>query len=122
MNGPPGNANAPLAKGRRDKLTGGREYDACPHSATVTEQMPAGHLHHAARRCAYCGCHLRWLPKPETIERRRLNRFKLPKLAMSDRLSAWERNFVRDMSQRKRVSPKQQEIIDRLCATYVEET
>jgi hypothetical protein len=123
MNGPapPGNANAPLAKGRRDKLTGGREYSACPHSATLTEQMPRGHLHQAAVRCAYCGRHLRWLPKPETIERRRLNGFKLATLAMCDRLTSWERHFVRDSSQRKRVSPKQQEIIDRLCATYRKE-
>ena len=39
----PLHANAPLAKGRRDKLTGGREYSACSHSATVTGRMPPAH-------------------------------------------------------------------------------
>jgi hypothetical protein len=115
------NANAPLAKGRHNKLTGGIEYDACSHSATVTERMPEGHNHYAAERCADCGAFLRWLPKPETVERRRLNAFRLENLAMCDRLTSWERHFVRDVSQRKRVSPKQQEIIDRLCAIYVKE-
>lgn len=118
---PPGNANPPLAKGRRYKLTGRIEYSACPHSATVTERMPRGHLHHAARRCAYCGAHLSWLPKPQTIERRRLNGCRLARLAMCDGLTSWERNFVFDVSQRKNVSPRQQAIIDELVATYLKE-
>jgi hypothetical protein len=96
-------------------------YSACEHSATVTERMPEGHAHYASKRCADCGAFICWLPKLETIERRRLNAFKLVKLVMCDRLTSWERHFVRDASQRKRVSPKQQEIIDRLCATYLEE-
>ena len=122
MNAPPGNANAALAKRRREKLSDARAYHVCSHNATVTEQMPRGHIHHAREVCTHCGVFIRWLPKPETIERRRLNGFKLAKLAMCDRLTSWERHFVRDRSQRKRVSPKQQEIIDRLCATYLEET
>jgi len=58
---------------------------------------------------------------PENVERQKLNRFRLAKLAMCDRLTSWERHFVRDASQRKRVSPKQPEVIDRLCATHLEE-
>jgi len=119
MTAPPGNANAPLAKGRRYKLTGGREYSACPHSATFSELLPPGHLHYAEERCAACGSHLRWLPRPETVQRRRLNAFRLARLAMCDGLTSWERHFVGKVSQRKRVSPRQQEIIDRLCADYL---
>jgi hypothetical protein len=40
---PPENANAPLAKGRRGELTGGREYSSCYHDATVTGRMPPAH-------------------------------------------------------------------------------
>jgi hypothetical protein len=49
MAAPPGKANAPLAKGRRDKLTCGEGYATCPHSATLTEGMPRGRTH---RLCA----------------------------------------------------------------------
>jgi hypothetical protein len=99
----------------------GVQYAACVHSATVTKRMPEGHTHYAVRRCADCGAFLRWLPKPETIERRQLNAIKLAKLQMCHGLTAWDRHFVADVSQRKRVSPRQQQIIDRLCATYLEE-
>jgi hypothetical protein len=74
MNGPapPGNANAPLAKGRRDRLTGGRGYAACPHSATITERFPGGVPHYSHEVCVACGRHLRWHPKPRNVERRKL--------------------------------------------------
>ena len=36
-------ANAPLAKGRRDKLTGAREYSVCAHAATFVERRPPVH-------------------------------------------------------------------------------
>jgi hypothetical protein len=120
MSAPPGNANAPLAKGRRDKLTGGAGYGSCPHSATFSGLLPAGNLHYGAERCARCGSHLRWLPRPENVERRRLNAFRLARLAMCERLTSWQRSFVRSVSQRRKVSPKQQQIIDRLCATHLE--
>ena len=116
---PPRNANAPLAKGRRDKLTGGIEYSSCLHPATVIQRMLSGSVHYAAVRCDDCAAFIRWLPKPETIERRRLNGFRLARLLMCDRLTSWERHFVGDVSQRKRVSPRQEEIIDRLRADYL---
>jgi hypothetical protein len=60
------------------------------------------------------------LPKPQTIERRRLNGCRLARLAVCD-LTSWERNFVTDVSQQKKVSRRQQAIIDELVATYLEE-
>jgi hypothetical protein len=61
------------------------------------------------------------LPKLETIVRRRLNAFKLAKLAMCGGLTAWERGFVESVSRHGgKLSPRQQEIIDRLCATHLE--
>jgi hypothetical protein len=121
MTEPPGKANAPLAKGRRGKLTGEAEYFACSHSATFSELMPPGHPHHTAERCAACGAFIRWLPRPETIERRHLNGFRLAKLAMCAGLDAWERNFVCDVSQQRKLSPRQQEIVNKLAAKYLKE-
>jgi hypothetical protein len=112
---------APLQEGRRRELSDEREYATCPHSATVIERMPAGHVHHAREVCADCGVSLRWLPKPATLVRQRLNAFKLARLAMCGRLTPWEGHFVRSVSQCRKVSPKQQEIIDRLSASYLEQ-
>jgi len=42
------------------------------------------------------------------------------RLAMCDRLSRWERNFVHDVSQRRKLTHRQQAIVDRLAATYLE--
>ena len=50
---------------------------------------------------------------------KKLNGFKLARLAMVDGLTTWERSFVRDVSQRRKLSPKQQQIIDRLCTDYL---
>jgi hypothetical protein len=99
-----------------------RPHDAqgCTHANTRLERMPQGHVHYGRQVCAACGRSLRWLPKPETLERRSFNSFRLVKLAMCGGLSTWERNFVRDVSQRRKLSPKQSEIVDRLCATYLE--
>ena len=93
-------------------------HRTCPHLATLMERMPAGYLHHAAVRCAACGAFVRWLEKPETAERRRLNGFKLAKLAMCSELSAWEQNFVRSVSRQQKLSPKQEALVERLYAQY----
>ena len=99
----------------------GVQYAACVHSATVTKRMPEGHVHYAAECCTDCGRHLRWLLRPENVERQKLNGFRLAKLAVCDRLTSWERNFIRDVSQRKKLSPRQQAIVDDLAAAYLEE-
>ena len=116
---PPGNANAALAKGRREKLTDWRAYHACSHSATITGRTPQGHAHYAAEYCAACGAFIRWLPKPQSVERRRLNGLKLAKLGMCSGLNAWERGFVRDVAQRRKVSPRQQSLVERLVRQYL---
>jgi len=98
------------------------KYQQCQHNATHVQQMAAAHPHHAAERCADCGAFLRWLPRPETLETRRLNAFHLAKLSTCDALTPWQRDFMRDVSQRKTLSPRQQAIIDELAAKYVKGT
>jgi hypothetical protein len=93
----------------------------CAHLVTRTERLPKSHLHFARLTCALCGRHLRWLPRPETIERERFNGLRLARLAMCEGLSSWEREFVRDVSKRPKLSPKQQAIIARLVTQYLEE-
>jgi hypothetical protein len=92
----------------------------CRHGTTRVELMPQGHMHHARVICALCGRFLRWLPRPETIERERVNAFKLAKLAMCEGLSKWERSFVHHVSQQRKLSPKQQALLVQLCTQYLE--
>jgi hypothetical protein len=82
--------------------------------------MPEGSLHYARLSCAICGRFLRWLPRPETIERQRVSAFRLARLAMCSLLSDWERSFVRDVSRLRKLSPKQQAVIDQLYAECLE--
>ena len=143
MNGPPGNGEGPRGSGPTLKLTGLTDNNsisvfarlcrliaaqadelfvlACGHSGTRIERMPEGYKHYACEICATCGRHIRWVAKPQTLARRKLTAYRLARLAMCSSLSAWERSFVRDVSQRRNLSPRQQEVVDGLCATYLEE-
>ena len=120
MTGPPRNANAPLAKGRRDKLTGGTEYDACSHSATLIQRLPEGEFHYGAQRCAACGAFVDWVAKPENIARRRLIAAYVARLLTVKGLASWEATFLHSVSQRKKLSPRQRAVLDRLVTQYLE--
>ena len=94
----------------------------CAHNRTTTELLPQGSKHYAKLRCAICGEHLRFLPKPENLERRKLNAYRLAKLQTAPGLNQWERQFVDGLSKlnSNKLSPKQQAAFDRLCLTYLD--
>lgn len=100
--------------------TSNRRYSSCGHFTTRVEVMPDGHTHHAREVCVHCGAFTRWLPRPETVERRRLNGYRLARLGMCPSLNRWEASFVQSVSQCKKLSHRQLQIIDRLCATHLE--
>jgi hypothetical protein len=93
--------------------------DECEHSDTRIEILAPPSVHFGKEICRNCDRVLRWIPKPTTIARQRFNAFRLIRLAMCEGLSPWERSFVRDVSQRRKFSPKQLAIINRLCAQYL---
>jgi hypothetical protein len=111
------------------KLTGlpqsnsgsGFAQHVCRHSTTRVEVMPQGYTHHAREVCAKCGRFVRWLPRPETIERARLNAFRLARLAMRPDLTGWERQFIRSVGEKKHLSPRQEALIARLVENYLSE-
>jgi hypothetical protein len=96
-----------------------QSYQFCPHSATRIERMAEGHPHYACEVCAGCGRHLRWIPKPQTILRRRWNAFALARLARCECLTPWEAGFVRSISRLARLSPRQQAVLERLVMHYL---
>ena len=93
---------------------------ACTHKNTVAVREPPGKTHFSKEVCIVCGAFLRWLPRPETLERQRLNAFRLARLAMCNQLSTWERGFVGDVLQCRKLSPQQQEVVAELNAKYLE--
>jgi len=93
----------------------------CSHLNTVSERLPAGHVHFGKVRCLDCGRFIRWEPKPETIARYRLSGFKLARLAMNSQLNAWERNFVQSLLGHHKLSPRQAAIVERMAKQYLVE-
>jgi hypothetical protein len=93
----------------------------CTHNQTTTELLPQGSKHYAKLRCAACGEHLRFLPKPENLERRKLNAYRLTKLQMAPDLNQWERQFVDSLAKlgSNKLTPKQQAVFDRLCLAHL---
>src|SRR5262245_2819538 len=92
----------------------------CVYTKTRTELAFVGSRHHAVLKCVACSAFLRWLPRPENVERRKLNGFKLAKLQMHPGLIAWERQFVASLvRQGNKFTLKQQVVFDGLCATYL---
>jgi len=86
MRWPPGNASAPLAKGRREKLNGLPEPKAknafaqpCKHRIVLVEWLPKEHAHYGRETCERCKRFVRWLPKPGSI---RVLRSYLPSLSL----------------------------------------
>jgi hypothetical protein len=94
------------------------QQNGCAHKLTVTRYAPCG-IHFAKEVCLQCGAFIRWLPRPQTLERQRLNAFRLAKLAMCDRLSTWERGFVASVAKQKKLSPKQLAVLERLVRRYL---
>ena len=94
----------------------------CAHSVTKTELNPPGSEHYGTLRCAECNAFLRFVPKPKNVERRQLNYYRLTKLQMLPGLNSWEREFVDSLAKQgsTKFTPKQQEIFNRLCLTYLD--
>src|SRR5947207_956714 len=87
-----------------DALSTTKPDGACSHPQTRTELCRPADKHWAALRCARCNTFIAWLPRPETVQRRKL----LDRLATDERLTASERAFIRTLVQQKgRMSPLQ---------------
>jgi hypothetical protein len=116
-------ARARLGPGRRETQTNlAPGYAKCEHQATRVLLLPLGSVHHAKEICTDCDRVLRWLPKPRTIARSRMNAYRLARFAMHEGLSSLEHSFIRDVSGKRKLSQRQQAWIDALCLKYLEGT
>lgn len=84
------------------------------HEPLVTP-TPGG-PHYAKETCRHCGQFLRWLPKPENIEKRAAVASLVKRLS-GLALTGWNRTFIQDLVAREqsKFSPKQLEHIERIA-------
>jgi hypothetical protein len=99
----------------------GSLFTECSHPRTIVVPQKSG-PHFARQICADCKKFLGWLPKPETIARRKENAEILTALSKLRGLSEWERGFIRDIASHKNLSPKQQSQIELLRDKYLKES
>lgn len=93
-------------------------FRECAHERVTVVPEKRG-PHHARRTCAVCGKFMGWLPKPETVERRKENERILTALAKRHDLDEWTRNFIRDLVTHKNITPKQQTLLLKMRDTYL---
>jgi hypothetical protein len=94
----------------------------CEHTSTTTEFLSQQSRHYAKLKCSLCGAFLKFLPRPENVERRKLNSFRLLKLQMCGRLNSWEQEFVESLIKQanNKLTPKQQSVFDRLYLNHLD--
>src|SRR5262245_12920718 len=90
----------------------------CEHSDTRVELLPADSPHYGREVCVNCGQHLRFTPKRETIERRRVTAYRVAKMLMLPNLSPWERKFLCSVAAQRKFSPKQTGVLQRLWTEH----
>ena len=96
----------------------GTLFGECQHTRTIIVPEKRG-PHHAKELCADCKKFLGWLPNPETVERQKKNEEILTNLSKLENLTEWERQFIREITSHKNISPRQQEKILLLKSKYL---
>jgi len=92
-------------------------FGDCPHAHREVVPQTRG-PHHAKIICKHCRKFFGWIPKPENVRQQRENAEVLTALSKMPDLPAWERQFVREISETKHLSPKQQKKLLELKELY----
>lgn len=89
----------------------------CDHGNVIFTATPEL-THHGKETCLDCGKFLRWVPKPETLERDKENARKI-ELLKTKSMGDWEKGFLLSLEKQGRhFSPKQQDKLDELIKRY----
>ena len=88
--------------------TQGAFFGNCPHPRTEVVMEKRG-THYARRVCTDCRKFLGWIPHPDNVRKQQKNAEILTALSKLKDLPSWERQFVRQLSVLKHLSPRQQE-------------
>jgi hypothetical protein len=98
-----------------------QRYSECPHVATHVEFCAPGFVHYSRVICDRCGRFLDWLPRPSNAVRRRMIARRLALLGRSSELNPWEHRFVKDVSEKRKLSPRQEQKVDEIWSAHQQE-
>ena len=89
----------------------------CCHENAVLTLTPAG-PHHGRLDCPDCGRFVKWVAKPETVERNKRTVQKIAALQTKS-LSEWEKGFIESIKETPtKLSPKQLAKLDEVCERH----
>lgn len=91
---------------------------SCDHQSVTVVLTPQG-PHHSKEVCATCGKFIRWLPKPETLERNKQTMRNIEFLSDRKSLNDWERTFLDSIKTvAPKLSPKQLDKLEEVCKRH----
>jgi hypothetical protein len=86
----------------------------CSHDETHIAIEPPGSVHFAREVCRNCDRLLRWVPRPENVERRRVSAYRIAKMLMAPGLTKWETQFLSSVARQQKFSPRQAAVLERI--------
>lgn len=90
----------------------------CQHHRLDVVETPEG-PHYAKEVCADCGRFIKWLPKPENLQKIKDTQDRLRILWKYHDLTAWEKQFLMSIEKAGcRCSPKQQAVLESIWSKY----
>jgi hypothetical protein len=101
--------------------TQGAFFQECthPHKIVVAEKRGP---HTAKLVCKHCKKFFQWVPSAENTKQRAENVLTLTALSKLPDLPSWERQFVRQLSTLRSISPKQQKKLLEIRDLYLKAT
>lgn len=85
----------------------------CVEVATIL--TPELTTHYAKLTCDGCGRFIKWIGKPESEQKRQQLSNIIHRLLEDLTLTRWERDFLGKLSNQKKISPKQLELINKIA-------
>ena len=89
----------------------------CPHTDTMDQIMHEGCKHYSKKICTKCNAFIKWNPRPKTLKDKE-DRDKLINILKGLNLSSFEKSFVFSISLLMHLTPKQQDVWEKICDKY----
>lgn len=79
------------------------------NSDNLTSQTNLSGMHWGSLHCGNCGRHLTWLQNPDITAQFEQRQSLIQRAFESDRLTSWERFFLKNVQGSRHLSPKQEQ-------------
>lgn len=91
----------------------------CPQcgSSKFKEIVVDSGVHYSKIHCLDCDRFIRWGKNPQTIQRERDRQVLVDRLLSRDDLNDWQRGFLTSIRSQHKLTPKQQQALDKLASS-----